>query len=346
MARRRLRVAAALALAACTTNGTLLAPSDVTDGGPTDAPLFNRDAPSPVDASKADAPAPPTDAPSVDAPSVDAPAADAVADAPGDGPADAGADAFTDAPVSTDATGTDAPDAGPTADASGDAACPGTAGPAPVRIGSFCIDSTEVTNADYAAFLASSSIPAQPAACAWNTSFVPGAWPPAAGTDAYPVVAVDWCDAFTYCAWAGKRLCGAIGGGPTPFASFADPQASQWMNACSAAGTRVFPYGATYDPAACNGKDFPDGGAARPVASLAACQGGTAGVFDMSGNVYEWEDACQGDAGASDVCHYRGGGFFTPGPPTSANLECQGGATLTRQPGAAFLDVGFRCCGF
>jgi formylglycine-generating enzyme required for sulfatase activity len=274
---------------------------------------------------------------------------DASADAASDAGADSSliADEGADAPSVADASGDAGADGGSvddaSTDASSDAACPGAAGPTPVRVGAFCIDSTEVTNADYAAFL-SAPPPAQPAACAWNTSFVPGAWPPAAGQGAYPVVAVDWCDAFAYCAWAGKRLCGAVGGGPTPFAAFADPTESQWMNACSAAGARVFPYGDAYDGAACNGKELPDGGGSRAVGSLATCQGGTAGIFDMSGNVYEWEDACDGDSGAADPCHYRGGGYFTPGPPASTNLECAGGATLARDPGAAFLDVGFRCC--
>jgi sulfatase modifying factor 1 len=332
------RVAFALGLVACS-GGVDMSPSSPADGGSdatsdsgrTDASVFG-DARAP-----SDAPSPPADAPAPSDASSDGapPAIDAGVDGAAlpDATADASIDAGADAPV----------DAG--TDASADAgACPGTAGPAPVRVGSFCVDSTEVTNADYAAFLASPSPPAQPPACAWNTSFVPGAWPPAAGTDAYPVVAVNWCDAFAYCAWAGKRLCGAIGGGPTPFAAFADPAQSQWMNACSAAGARVFPYAGAYDPAACNGKDFPDGGALLPAGSLATCQGGAPGVFDMSGNVYEWEDACQGDGGAGDTCHYRGGGYFTPGPPTSTNLECAGGATLARDPGAAFLDVGFRCC--
>jgi formylglycine-generating enzyme required for sulfatase activity len=27
----------------------------------------------------------------------------------------------------------------------------------------------------------------------------------------------------------------------------------------------------------------------------------------MSGNVWEWEDSCNADAGVTDVCHARGG---------------------------------------
>src|SRR5262245_64357984 len=42
----------------------------------------------------------------------------------------------------------------------GDAApCPGTAGPSMVRVGVFCIDSREVNNEDYSAFIDACSLP-------------------------------------------------------------------------------------------------------------------------------------------------------------------------------------------
>ena len=51
----------------------------------------------------------------------------------------------------------------------------------------------------------------QPSFCAWNTDFTPSAaWPPAPTQANHPVVWVDWCDAFAYCAGAGKRLCGPL----------------------------------------------------------------------------------------------------------------------------------------
>src|SRR6185437_7737843 len=119
---------------------------------------------------------------------------------------------------------------------------------------SYRIDNTEVTQASYSLFLASHPQPdPSSSACSWKTTFEPGKEPsqtlgvdgrcakkqatffdpPTKGSD--PVVCVDWCDAQAYCAWAGKRLCGAIGGGPAT--TYGDPNESQWYNACSNGGT-------------------------------------------------------------------------------------------------------------
>ncbi len=263
-------------------------------------------------------------------------------DAGSDGAADATSEASGDASTeASDARAEAAVDAGP---------CPGTAGPNAVRVGAYCIDVTEVTNANYTQFLAADAgaLPSPPAACAGNASYVPGAgtWPPASGHDNDPVVAVDWCDAYVYCAWAGKRLCGAIGGGATPFAMYADSSSSAWFAACSTGGTRAYPYGGTYDVAACSGKDYPGGSALRPVGTLATCFGGaSAALRDMSGNVYEWEDSCDANVGATDTCHIRGGGYLTPSPPGNLNLSCAGSGVALARGSATFVDVGFRCCG-
>lgn len=72
--------------------------------------------------------------------------------------------------------------------------------------GAYCMDATEVTNADYAAFLAANPpTSGQVAWCAWNTSYLPPFGWPATGKENHPVVRVDWCDARAYCKWAGKR---------------------------------------------------------------------------------------------------------------------------------------------
>ena len=50
--------------------------------------------------------------------------------------------------------------------------------------------------------------------------------------DHHPIVWVDWCDAYAYCKGVGKRLCGAIGGGPVDFhTGYADTNQSQWYRA-------------------------------------------------------------------------------------------------------------------
>jgi len=122
-----------------------------------------------------------------------------------------------------------------------------------------------------------------------------------------PVACIDWCDAQAYCAWAGKHLCGKIGGGSNALADFANAAKSEWYAACSKGGQLNFPYGNSYDPSACVGVD---NSATRATAvPTATCQGGYDGVFDLSGNVSEWEDSCTDTKGLGDQCVYRGGSW-------------------------------------
>ncbi|WP_394842688.1 formylglycine-generating enzyme family protein [Pendulispora brunnea] len=247
-------------------------------------------------------------------------------------------------------------------DAGFDSGCPSTRGPSMVQAhglgpdaSKFCIDSTEVTREQYAAFLAANvATTGQPKACAFNKSFVPGDgfWPDGGTrTGNHPVTGADWCDAYAYCKWAGKRLCGDIKGGPHPLGKVnesPDADTSQWRLACThaedsehLAPQQDFPYGGTYNSRACNGKDQALGTTA-PVASQPDCVGGFPGIYDMSGNANEWEDSCgsnDDDAGPeADPCVCRGGSYVQNEP----KMHCAQPFTCRRDYEG--VDVGFRCC--
>lgn len=215
--------------------------------------------------------------------------------------------------------------------------CP-TKGGAMVNVGVACIDATEVTFKAYSEFLASVDAGAQvpqPSFCGWNTSMTPAA----TGEPEFPVVGVNFCQARAFCAWAGKRLCGAIGGGPVPDAQFADPNVSQWTNACTSGGKHDYVYGDTYRPTACRGRDVGDfSDYTQPVRTARECRvsaGPFAGVYDLLGNADEWEDSCEANVDAMDLCHVRGGS-------TQTETSCKAGHKIKRN--TADLFTGFRCC--
>jgi len=206
--------------------------------------------------------------------------------------------------------------------------CPAATIPVLGPAGVFCIDETEVKRSKYDVFLASNpSTAGQPPECDFNVDFQPAY----VSTASQPVRGVDWCDARAYCLWAGKRLCGRLGGGSVPFTESHDPTVSEWMYACSGGGSMAYPYGGAYSPTACNGLDANKGGPTD--VGTPTCVGSFAGLYDMSGNVAEWEDACSGLA-----CRVRGGTYDLE----AANLTCVD--SMTRNLDAGYPDVGFRCC--
>ena len=258
-----------------------------------------------------------------------------------------GRDATTGADAGPPDDGSTAADADATTPVDAAPPCPGDAGPAMVDVGGYCIDSTEVTEAQYATFLAAvGSTPSDPAPCAFKTSHTPDngstcRWNPAMYPN-LPVVCVDWCDATAYCKWAGKRLCGKIGGGSVayPGAEDIDATKDQWYRACSMAGTRKYPYGNTLDAGACNGSER-NVSATVAVGSRPGCVGGYPGLFDMVGNAFEWENSCA-DNSSGAKCKLRSGSwFFNDG---AGYNRCSGVYTSDSVRSKRYDDTGFRCC--
>jgi formylglycine-generating enzyme required for sulfatase activity len=125
-----------------------------------------------------------------------------------------------------------------------------------IDVGQFWIDQHEVTNAQYAAFLAATG------------SAPPAAWPDGqapAGQNDFPVEAVTWEQAAAFCQWAGKRL----------------PTEAEWEVAARGAQGSLYPWG---DDA--RAVTLPDG-KTYAVGRVAANRSAF-GVFDMAGNVWEW----------------------------------------------------------
>jgi formylglycine-generating enzyme required for sulfatase activity len=228
-------------------------------------------------------------------------------------------------------------------------------GPLMVRIplpdgGSFCIDSTEVSNLHYRAFIQADFPRAQqPSYCAWNDDFVPWLTVPTPA-DNLPVVGVDWCDARAYCAWAGKRICGKIGGGhialgSPPEYNHADPLKEEWVYACTAGGTRTYPYGNVYDKTGCVTVDYDSDPVyldsaihLRPIREAKKCEGGFPGLYDMGGNATEWVDISDTVTGASDIMATFSADYATP----EAFTKCVDRSANTRDG----IDggTGIRCC--
>jgi sulfatase modifying factor 1 len=259
---------------------------------------------------------------------------------------DLGADAAVDAADAGPGASADAPH-----DSGSPVGCPSGRGPIMVSIpaadgGTFCIDSTEVTNAQYAAFVAvtTGGPSGLPSDCSWKTAFTPGDrqdggcasdYDPVARAD-YPVDCVDWCDAYAFCQWAGKALC------ITSYAPGLSDTTIGWQRACTSGGTHAYVYGDTMEAGACNING--SHGALLPVGSATACQSpdpAYRGVFDLLGNVDEWMADCPGpvDGGALASCTTAGGDFVASGATSCLSTAFAPAPRLAQE-----IGTGIRCC--
>jgi formylglycine-generating enzyme required for sulfatase activity len=134
-----------------------------------------------------------------------------------------------------------------------------------VSVDGFYMDTYEVTNKQYEAFMVATG---HTAPLYWNDLRF--------NNQNNPVVGVTWNDAVAYCVWAGKRL----------------PTEAEWeMAARGGQVSREFPWGNLLDPDSRRYANYAGIGGpdvwydTSPVRSFAP---NDYGLFDMIGNAYEW----------------------------------------------------------
>lgn len=198
--------------------------------------------------------------------------------------------------------------------------CPGARGSAMTRISlpegrTFCIDNRETTQSEYAAFLADafSWHPAGEAAYCQTLGRAPrmqvmddvpanchaGVYDPVKKGN-LPMVCASWCDAYAYCAWAGKRLCQRTDGTPLQPTPWEDDkvfaarawQNNEWAFACTSGGNYAASTGQAGEQAlkACGGVDLP--------ADATTCHSpdpAFANISRMVGGAAEWVGAIEMD---------------------------------------------------
>ncbi len=133
-----------------------------------------------------------------------------------------------------------------------------------MTIDPFYIDRTEVTNAQWKAFLDATG--GKPSEWVVETNWIGGKIPE--GQENFPITNVNIPEVEAFLAWSGKRL-------PTEF---------EWVRAARGDDRREYPWGDRPDP-----KNMHSGGRQVPVAVDSFESGASPyGVLNMAGNVFEW----------------------------------------------------------
>ena len=197
-----------------------------------------------------------------------------------------------------------------------------------VDVPAFWLGRCELTNAEYAAFLGAVDPDVDPGWCAFDSrkcrlarDAVTGQWTTPAPQQ--PVVTVSLAGAQAYCDWWTRRTG----------VRHRLPSEVEWEKAARGPESFVYAYGNTYRRDAAN----QESGALREVARGAP---NGFGLFDMTGNAFEWtSDSYPGAAisGASRQDRVlRGGSFVLDGMYLRASFR------MRQRPDVRTDDFGFR----
>jgi formylglycine-generating enzyme required for sulfatase activity len=208
------------------------------------------------------------------------------------------------------------------------------------RVGTFLIDATEVTVAEYAACARAGKCRPASATAEYEGLRTKDREAASAFCNRdredradHPVNCVDWNDARAYCAFVGKRL--------------PSEEEFEWAARGNERATR-YPWGnEAPGPRACWSGDGNDTGGRRPGACpVAAHPEGDApgGIHDLAGNVWEWTSSAtvfgadSRGRGGTPVKIARGGGWSDSDP-----WKLTAAVRFVDLPTRRAADLGFRC---
>jgi formylglycine-generating enzyme required for sulfatase activity len=212
--------------------------------------------------------------------------------------------------------------------------------PHTVTLDSFWVDQTEVTNAQFAAFMNIFGNPVDQG-FTWleiemfedaQIRMVKDKFEPDPGMDTHPVVEVTWPGAYAYCKWVGGRLL----------------TEAEWEYAARGPEIFIYPWG--NEEPTCELAQFAGcGDTSAPVGSLSDEGASWVGAQDMAGNVWEWTADYKAEypkepqvnptgpeTGESWMHKVSRGGSFMSAPDTLHTA-------YRKRAGGSQPNLGFRC---